>query len=166
MTHLPRGAVRVIAGRRFLSLGGTAYMDAHTTQMGAVIKERDLQRCLRHAPGAVELVITHDAPRGLDIPVAPGFEQREPPGFEGGLALADHLKPRWWFFGHHHCRYEAVRDGTTYYGLPESSEGFCLLLPDDTVSYEENPLPRSPGRLAGWWARLRGLAMKHPARLS
>ncbi len=148
MTHLPRGTVHTIAGRRFLALGGAAYMNAHTTQMGAVIGERDLQRCFQHPPDGVDIILSHDCPAGLSLPVMPGFEGLPPPGFAGGAALAFHFRPRFWFFGHHHQCFQQLEGDTAYYGLPQSAAGFGLLTPDDGFAFEDHRLPRER---RPWW---------------
>ncbi|HMP76504.1 MAG TPA: metallophosphoesterase [Kiritimatiellia bacterium] len=129
MTHLPRGTIHTIANKRFLALGGTAYMDANTTPMGSVIEPRHIDACLRHPAGAVEIVLSHDAPAGLPIPIEPRFRRSDAPGFPGGASLARHFHPRYWFFGHHHCRFTFERDGTRYHGLPECTAGGLIFDP-------------------------------------
>ena len=137
MTHLPRGTLHTIAGLRVLALGGAAYMDAHTTPMGSVIEPRHIDACLRHPAGSVEVVLSHDAPAGLPIPVDPRFRRPDAPGFPGGDTLARYFRPRFWFFGHHHCRFTFERDGTRYHGLPECTEGGLLF---DPASEEITPI--------------------------
>jgi predicted phosphodiesterase len=129
MTHLPRATLHTIAGARMLALGGAAYMDANTTPMRSVIEPRHIEACLRHPPGSADVVLSHDAPAGLPLPVDPRFRRADAPGFNGGDALARHFRPRVWFFGHHHCRFDLVRDGTHYHGLPECVDGYSLFDP-------------------------------------
>jgi predicted phosphodiesterase len=144
-TYLPRGSVRTIDGIRFLALGGAAYMDAMTTPPGAEIRESDLQACLAHPPGSVDIVLSHDCPQEIGVKNAPGFEHYAPPGFPGGIAIAAYLKPRLWFFGHHHRWFGAELPPTRYHGLPESWNGFILLRDNFQVSLvpHEIPLPAS-----------------------
>lgn len=129
-THLPRGTVHRLGGLRFLCLGGSAYMDAHNTPAAAEIRERDICRCMQHAPDAVDVIISHDCPRGIGVPNSPGFEHYGPPGFAGGERLVARFRPRLWLFGHHHQWFDRTIDGTRFCGLPQVWEGYGLLAPD------------------------------------
>lgn len=150
-THLPRGSVHQIGGRRFLALGGAAYMDALATPIGSVIEPRDIEQCLSHPPHAADIVISHDCPPGLDLPNSPGFEHLGAPGFAGGERVQQHFSPQLWIFGHHHRWFTQQRDGTAFYGLPQASCGYALLGPDDAVEFVANDVPAQPSL----WQRAR-----------
>lgn len=126
-THLPRGSLHEIGGHRFLALGGSAHMDPAATPHGAVIETRDIEACLRHPPGAARMILSHDCPRGIGVPNTPGFEHYGPTGFPEGDRLAEHFRPKLWFFGHHHKWFDRTVGGTRYIGLPQSWEGYALL---------------------------------------
>ena len=102
VTFWPRGTVQSVAGVRFLCLGGAAYMDAMTTPMGAEIRDADIDRCLEFSADAVDIIVSHDCPKGVGVPNSPGFEHYGPPGFARGDELARRFRPRFWVFGHHH----------------------------------------------------------------
>ncbi len=133
-THLPRGSVETLDGHRCLCLGGAAYMDAHTTPRGATLEPADIEACLRYPPGAVDLILTHDCPRGIGVTNAPGFEHYGPPGFAGGDRLAARFAPRFWFFGHHHRWIEHTLGATRCVGLPQSWRGYALLDTDGRLT--------------------------------
>lgn len=141
ITHLPRATVQHPGGRRALCLGGARYMDALNTPRGSEITERDLAACLALPAGSVELVISHDCPCNIGVPNTPGLEHYGPPGVPGLDRVAAHLRPRLWFFGHHHRWHRHEHDGTRYIGLPESWQGYCLLDEDGEVHQIEHPVP-------------------------
>ncbi|MCF7854779.1 MAG: hypothetical protein K9N51_08280 [Candidatus Pacebacteria bacterium] len=140
MCHWQRGTVHRIGGMGFLAIGGAAYMDAHMTPMGAEITARDVNRCLRYDPVAIDVVISHDCPAGIGVPGTKGFEHYGPPGFQGGDRIAAHVQPTLWLFGHHHAWFDRTIDGIRYCGLPRSWEGYGLLGPDFAFEYVFNPL--------------------------
>ena len=76
------------------------------------------------------------------------------PGVEGLARIAANLRPRWWFFGHHHRWHSQEKNGTRFLGLPQSWQGYVLM--DMTGGIEcvthEVALPRRPG-----WLRWIGL---------
>lgn len=126
-THLPRSTVTEICGYRFLSLGGAAYMDAMTTPNAAVIKDHHIDKCLSLAPGEVDIIISHDCPKGIGVPNSPGLEIYGETGFNRGHELEAHFKPKLWIFGHHHKWFELKKNETTYFGLCGTRKGFALL---------------------------------------
>jgi hypothetical protein len=73
------------------------------------------------------------------------------PGLE---RVAAHLRPRYWFFGHHHRWHEHNDNNTRYIGLPQSWQGYCLLDGQGEVRCVEHAvvLPSRP-----WWYRIFGL---------
>jgi hypothetical protein len=104
----------------------------------AVVKPRDIERCLRHPPHAVDVVLSHDCPRGIGVANTPGFDHYGLPGFEGGDRIARHFRPVYWLFGHHHRCIEVDKDGTRYLGLPQSWMGYAVLTGDGQVELVEN----------------------------
>jgi predicted phosphodiesterase len=127
LVYLPRSSVHCLDGCRLLCLGGTGYMDAHTTPRAAVITPADIAACLAHPRAAVEVIISHDCPQGIGVPNSPGFEHYGPPGFEGSASLRAHFAPRLWVFGHHHKWYDHSVGGTRFVGLAQSWKGYGLL---------------------------------------
>lgn len=125
--HLPRSTVTEIEGYKFLSLGGSAYMDAMTTPTASVIKDHHIDDCLNIPPENVDIIISHDCPQGIGVPNSPGLEVYGQTGFPRGDELANHFSPKLWIFGHHHKWFELNRDETRYLGLSGSRRGFALL---------------------------------------
>lgn len=154
VTHLPRCSTRSMGGRNWLCVGGARYMDAWSTPPGCEIKDEDIARCLEHAPGSIDVVISHDCPTGIGVNNGEGLGHLGPPGVEGLAQVARHLRPQLWFFGHHHRWHRCERDGTRYLGLPQSWQGYALLDETGEVEAVENEvaLPRRPG-----WLRWIGL---------
>jgi hypothetical protein len=144
VTYLPRASLQLLGAWRALCLGGARYMDAWSTPPGCEIRDVDLAACLAHDPGSVDLVLTHDCPTGIGVGNTAGLEHYGPPGVAGLAELAAGLRPRWWFFGHHHRWHEAERDGTLYVGLPESWIGYALLSPGGKVRRVEHEVPLAP----------------------
>ncbi|NLI75508.1 MAG: hypothetical protein GX442_03590 [Candidatus Riflebacteria bacterium] len=149
-THLPRASVHCLAGVRILALGGAAYMDAMTTPMGCEIRPQDIEACLAHPAGSVDVILSHDCPRGIGVTNAPGFGHYGAPGFPRGREIAAHLRPRHWVFGHHHRWFERDQEGVSYWGLAESWKGFALVTEGQDLRVVKN-LVNPP---AGVWTRL------------
>jgi predicted phosphodiesterase len=145
-TYLPRATVHTIEGYRFLSLGGSAYMDAMNTQHGAIITDYNINDCLAIAPESVDIILTHDCPVGIGVGNTRGLECFGTTGFPRSDELAAHFRPKLWLFGHHH-KWHAYDDRTTsYYGLSGSWNGFALLgggyhfqIVENTVPWEKTP---------------------------
>jgi len=154
VTHLPRATVQHVGPWRALCLGGARYMDAWSTPRGCEITELDIAACLARPAGEVDLVISHDCPCGIGVPNSPGLEHYGPPGVPGLERVAARLRPRLWFFGHHHRWHDHQADGTRYIGLPQSWQGYCLLHADGGVRMVEHEvaLPSRPR-----WYRIFGL---------
>jgi len=146
VTHLPRNSVQKFGGGRWLCIGGALYMDAWSTPPGCEIRDQDIARCLENPPGSIDIVISHDCPTGIGVTSNPEFGHLGRPGIEGLARVAAHLRPRLWFFGHHHRWHENQSDGTRYVGLPQSWQGYVLLDDDGNVDLVENEvaLPRRP----------------------
>ena len=154
ITHLPRASVQQLGPWQALCLGGARYMDAWSTPRGCEITDQDIAACLDWPAGSVDLVITHDCPCDIGVPNSPGLEHYGAPGVPELNQVATHLRPRLWFFGHHHRWHEHQSDGTRYVGLPQSWEGYCLLDGQGEVRRVEHTvaLPSRPG-----WYRIFGL---------
>lgn len=154
VTHRRRGSVHRVGPWNGLCLGGARYMDAWSTPRGCEITEADVAACLAHAPGSVDMVLSHDGPTGIGIPNTPGLEHYGTPGVPEMERLAAHFRPRWWFFGHHHAWFELRREGTHYVGLPQSWVGYVLLNGDGEVVRIDHEVALA-GRSA--WKRWFGL---------
>lgn len=128
-THLPRASVQRLGAWNWLCIGGARYMDAWSTPRGSEISDQDIDACLEHAPGSVDVVISHDCPTGIGVTSAAVLAHLGQPGVAGLTRVAGHLNPRWWFFGHHHRWHESDHNGTHYCGLPQSWEGYVLVDP-------------------------------------
>jgi len=90
-TYLPRSSVNRIEGYRFLSLGGTAYMDSMNTQHGSVITDQQIEKCLSIPRDNVDIIITHDCPSGIGVPNTRGLEYYGETGFHRSSELKDHF---------------------------------------------------------------------------
>lgn len=152
-TYVPRGNVQLMNPWRGLCIGGAKYMDAAITPRGAEITADDIDKCLLYEPEEVDLILSHDCPTGLGVPGAPGMEHYGEPGESRLAVLADHLHPRWWFFGHHHRWFEAHINGTHFVGLPESWLGYVLLHSSGEVEIVKCELDIA---LKPWWKRWPG----------
>lgn len=143
LTHLGRGAVAGLGQYKCLCIGGAAYMDAHTTPERSVISTSDIERCLAYPPDTVDVILSHDCPRGLGLTNRPGFDHYGETGFEGGDAIARHFQPSYWLFGHHHRCFHTTVAGTTYIGLPQSWQGYAVLTDDGAFELVENRVSRA-----------------------
>ena len=148
-THLPRGSVQRFGPWRWLCIGGARYMDSWSTPPGCEIREQDIDACLIQKPDEVDIVISHDCPTGIGMTNDSELGHLGRPGVEGLARIAEHLRPHWWFFGHHHRWHECESGGTHFIGLPRSWQGYALL--DSTGELQrvehEVGLPKRPG----WW---------------
>lgn len=149
LTYLPRATLKIFDSFKMLALGGAAYMDAAITPSGSEITAWQIQACLDYSPGSVDVVLTHDCPKNIGILNHRGFEHYGEPGFDGGLEIARHLKPKLWFFGHHHRWFERIIDNTRFIGIAEAWKGYALLLADGRVIIEKNEIKRK----LSWWQR-------------
>lgn len=151
VTYLPRASVHSFGPWEGLCLGGASYMDACCTPLGSEIRDEDIDACLAHRKGTIDLVLTHDCPTGIGVTNTPGLEHYGPPGVAGLTRLAVHLKPRYWFFGHHHRWHLHQQGNTSFYGLPQSWFGYALLFPDGEIVRVEHEVSIVS---SSWWARL------------
>jgi predicted phosphodiesterase len=155
VTHLPRGSVFQTGGRRCLCLGGARYMDAWSTPPGCEVKEQDIASALQFTPGSIDLVVSHDCPTGIGVPSQAGFTHLGPPGVAGFAAIADHLTPRLWVFGHHHRWHQFEAGGTRFIGLPQSWEGYVLIDGPGAVTCVEHEVAGPPPSRWRRWIGLR-----------
>lgn len=142
--HLQRSQKHQINEYQFLALGGADYMDAMITQKGAVITESDIKTCLNLQPDEIDIIISHDCPKGIGVPNTAGLEYYGETGFKGSDELKEHFKPRLWLFGHHHKWFDYCDDRTRYVGLPASWQGFGVLGSDYEFRTFENKIPLPP----------------------
>jgi Icc-related predicted phosphoesterase len=149
--YLPRGTVHTLAGTPMLALGGVRYMDAHTTPRRAEIREADIERCLAHPCGSIDIVISHDCPAGIGVPNESGFEHYGPTGFVGAERILEHLRPRLWVFGHHHRWFDRTIEGTRCFGLPQSWLGCAVLKADGELLAIDHALTESPRSFLAPW---------------
>jgi predicted phosphodiesterase len=126
-TYLPRGSVFNIEGYRFLALGGSAYMDALSTQQGAIISDTNIDDCLNLAADSIDIILTHDCPSDIGVSNKAGLEHYGKPGFPRSKELEDYFKPKLWLFGHHHHWFKYKNKKTSFFGFSESWNGFGLL---------------------------------------
>ena len=140
-THLPRGSLQEFGGQRWLCIGGARYMDAWATPPGSVLVDADFAACRVHAEPGIDIVISHDCPAGIGVPSTEGFEHLGRPGVPQLRELAEELRPRLWFFGHHHRWHEHEEAGTRYVGLPQAWQGYALVRPDAELELVKNVLP-------------------------
>jgi Icc-related predicted phosphoesterase len=141
VTYKPRGSVHRLGSWRGLCLGGARYMDAWSTPRGCEITQDDVAACLSHAPEDIDLVLSHDCPEGIGMPNTAGLEHYGAPGVPQMARLAEHFRPRWWLFGHHHRWFDQQIDETRYIGLPQSWEGYVLLQADGQITMVQNKAP-------------------------
>lgn len=141
VSYLPRATVHQLGSWRGICLGGARYMDAWSTPRGCEITAADVDACLAHDPNAVDLVLSHDCPAGIGVPNTPGLEHYGTPGVPQMIRLAEHFRPRWWFFGHHHRWFDRSWEGTRYIGLPQSWFGYVLLDADGEIVMVRHEVP-------------------------
>lgn len=155
--YWPRSSVQQVNGLNLLCLGGAAYMDMQSTPRGCEIIDRDIDACLKHPPGSVDIIISHDCPNDIGVPNAPGFEHYGKPGFARGQELIAHFQPRCWVFGHHHKWFQAQAGQTLCQGLAESWNGYALIDDQGTCSFRPNVIVQPLGFWQSLWQRLWGI---------
>jgi len=126
-TYLPRSTVHTFEGYRFLALGGASYMDSMITERESVITDQQINACLAIPPEDVDIIITHDCPTDIGVPNTPGMEHFGPTGFPRSDELAEHFRPKMWFFGHHHKWHCYSNNNIKYFGVSGVWKGFGLL---------------------------------------
>ncbi len=154
VNYLPRSSLYRLGTWRSLCLGGARYMDSWSTPRGCEITEADIEACLVHPAQDVDLVVSHDCPADIGMPNTPGLEYYGKPGVPLMTRLAEHFRPRYWFFGHHHRWFDYSKDGTRYLGLPQCWVGYALLHSDGEIELIKNEVTVES---RSWWKKWLGL---------
>lgn len=116
--HLPRGFRWTWAGMRFLSLGGATSLDRpYRTPGMSWWPQEELTLAQAHAAsagGAVDVMLTHDCPSGVDVPGLPPASMWDPAELRRAnqhrdllRAVVEDLTPTHLLHGHFHSRYDA-----------------------------------------------------------
>lgn len=129
VAHLPRGLRWTWHGRTWMALGGAHSPDRQMRKEGKSwwpqehLSDADIEAAI--APGAVDVIVAHDAPDKVDIPglsptafpvreIAASEEHRRQVG-----QVVDATTPELFFHGHYHRRYNARRGRTLVVGLAD-----------------------------------------------
>jgi hypothetical protein len=117
--HLPRGTRWTWRGLRFLALGGATSLDRpwRTPNIdwwpAEELTDDDVDGAIRG--GGCEVLLTHDAPSGIDVPGIPPPSAWEAEEVERAdqhrrrlRQVVDAVRPTWLFHGHFHSRYGAT----------------------------------------------------------
>lgn len=127
LQHVPRGHRWQWWGKTWMAVGGGVSVDRKMRTAGRdwfpeeTLTREQLERCL--APGAVNVILSHDCPDGVDIPgLTPDrFPEEDIRASEGHRELIGEICnttiPSKLFHGHYHVNYTAHRGVTTIYGL-------------------------------------------------
>lgn len=129
--HIPRGHVWDWDGLRFMGLGGAYSIDRMYRKLHLswfleeVISEEDVNNALHNGAESVDVLLTHDAPDSVNIPLNNGivlpeilqFESYENRRMLGRVVNA--LRPALLLHGHYHLLYQEYRpqSDTTILGL-------------------------------------------------
>lgn len=126
--HIPRGHRFTLGETTLLGLGGAVSVDRNWRRVERswwpteFITYPELKRA--EAGGLVDVMITHDCPLGVDIPVlrkASGWPEdalRDSAANRHTVRrVVDKVKPKRLVHGHYHCAYEAMLNGTHVIGL-------------------------------------------------
>ncbi len=126
--YVPRGTSFELGGLKWVGLGGCRKFDDNPANCpeGSIIKEEDLKKTLLQKKA--DILVTHDGPFGLGIPSHPDFGFKPDAGDRQLIELY-RLKPKVWFFGHHHRNVQVENRGVKHYGLDRSESGFGLFDP-------------------------------------
>jgi hypothetical protein len=116
--HLPRGTRWSWQGIRFLALGGATSLDRPWRTAGVdwwpdeELTRADLDRAIDG--GACDVMLTHDAPSGVDVPGLPPASTWEPAEIDRANRhrdllheVVDAVRPARLVHGHFHSRYDA-----------------------------------------------------------
>jgi len=122
--HVARGTILEFGGHKVLFAGGAFSIDRRYREEGVTwfedetISQADADRMLSHPRNAVDMVVSHDCPFGVNLAEF---------NYPGAASTRDRLeqvwqryKPKTWFFGHYHRFYhrDAPASGTTFFCLP------------------------------------------------
>lgn len=132
--HLPRGLRWRWHGKTWMALGGAHSVDRQSRIEGRSwwpqerLTDADVARAIRGGP--VDVIVSHDAPDGYEIPDLPGGF----PPAELYLAdlhrqrvgeVVDATTPSVLYHGHYHVRYNAQRGATRIIGLADDGGRFA-----------------------------------------
>lgn len=126
--HIPRGHRWVWNNLVWMGLGGAHSIDrkwrtpGHDWWPEESLTDKDIEYASR--PGPVDVMVTHDCPQGVDIPVLRGGSSQWPREdvYASDIhrsilrTVVDDVSPRLLVHGHYHCRYHEqlpLRNGTT-----------------------------------------------------
>lgn len=117
--HLPRATRWNWRELRFLALGGATSLDRPWRTSGVDwwpaegLTDADHDRAVRG--GVCDVMLTHDAPSGIDVPGIPAPSTWDPDEVERAdqhrvrlREVVDAVRPTWLFHGHFHSRYDAT----------------------------------------------------------
>lgn len=117
--HVPRGARWTWSGVRFLALGGATSLDRPWRTAGRdwwpeeEITRDDIDRAV--GGGRCDVMLTHDAPAGVDVPGLPPASTWDPGEIERAdrhrdllREVVESVQPAWLFHGHFHSRYDGT----------------------------------------------------------
>jgi len=92
--------------------------------------KKDVRACIKLRD--IDIFISHEAPSGIGF-VRVGKDL----GAKPVKGILDNVKPRYLFFGHHHCFFEKVYNATKIIGLDYAKNSFVSLLIDKEKLKEE-----------------------------
>lgn len=138
--HLPRGFRWKWNGVEFLSMGGAHSVDKNFREEGFDWFDREHISIAEmykatQGEGPVDVMVSHDCPSGVDIPLGPSDWITEENLMKADThrkilgKVVDEVRPRFIFHGHYHVNYSRVRNfndsrggSTLVYGL--NCDGF------------------------------------------
>ena len=144
-----RGKFLNIEGKKILFFGGAESIDKYHRTEGISwwaqetpsYKEfEDFFSALDE--GKPDIVITHDAPKSIDIWRIDNRESVTPKSLQKIFELTSH-RPKAWLFGHHHILEEWNVDGTAFYCCGIEGEGWEYHLEDDSFHSFDDKLINS-----------------------
>lgn len=123
--YVPRGLAWEWDDKRWLSMGGAYSIDLRNRTPGVSWWPEETpcweQIDRANKRGKVDVVVSHDAPWGVDVPGehAAGKVIHRPSRWtrKGLASILDACQPQFWFHGHHHVRYTADLGSCLVQGL-------------------------------------------------
>jgi hypothetical protein len=133
--YAKRGTVHTLDGIKHLFLGGAESIDKHHRIEGKdwwsyeTPSRNEFQFAFDNLEkDKPEVVVTHDAPRFVDIYKKDRFDSPTPRALEGIVNMSQH-KPARWYFGHHHVLKNWNILGTEYFCCGSHGEFYTWPLP-------------------------------------
>lgn len=122
ITHLPRNFRWEWQGNKMLALGGAYSIDRNHRRLGRTYFEEETITSQESVDaingGFADVMFTHDAPYGMDIPGLPDPKSWAPEHLSASIghqmvlrAIVDEIQPRALFHGHMHSSYTGVIEG-------------------------------------------------------